>query len=57
MWDCMSCFAYLRVDYCFYCLNAGEVELYNFRDVENADGIVDSSHKNGIYYMMRNVIQ
>ncbi len=28
---------------------------YDFRDVENADGIAESSHKNGIYCISRNV--
>jgi len=49
MWDCMSCYAYLRVDYCFYYLTAGKVELYKFCDAENADEIVESSPKYVIY--------
>ncbi len=28
---------------------------YDFRDAENADGIEESSHKNGIYSLTRNV--
>ncbi len=30
---------------------------YDFRDAENADGIAESSHKNGIYSLMRNVAE
>ncbi len=30
------------------------VEPNDFRDVENADGIMESSHKNGIYCITRN---
>ncbi len=29
---------------------------YDFRDAENADGISESSHKNGLYSLTRNVI-
>ncbi len=28
---------------------------YDFRDAENADGIAESSHKNGIYHLTHNV--
>ncbi len=31
--------------------------LYDFRNAENADGIAESSHKNGIYSLTRNVIE
>ncbi len=30
---------------------------YDFRDAENADGIAESSHKNGIYSLTRNVTE
>ncbi len=30
---------------------------YDFRDAENADGITESSHKNGIYSLTRNVME
>ncbi len=30
---------------------------YDFRDAENADGIAESSHKNGIYSLMWNVTE
>ncbi len=30
---------------------------YDFRDAENADGIAESSHKNGIYSLMQNVTE
>ncbi len=30
---------------------------YDFRDAENADGIAESSHKNGIYSLARNVTE
>ncbi len=30
---------------------------YDFRDTENADGIAESSHKNGIYSLTRNVTE
>ncbi len=30
---------------------------YDFHDAENADGISESSHKNGIYSLMRNVTE
>ncbi len=30
---------------------------YDFRDAENADGITESSHKNGIYSLMRNITE
>ncbi len=30
---------------------------YDFRDAENADGIVESSHKNGIYSLTQNVTE
>ncbi len=31
--------------------------LYDFRNAENADGIAESSHKNGIYSLTRNVME
>ncbi len=33
------------------------VRLYDFRDAENASGISESSHKNGIYSLTRNVTE
>ncbi len=30
---------------------------YDFRDAENADGIAEYSHKNGIYSLMWNVTE
>ncbi len=30
---------------------------YDFRDTENADGIAEPSHKNGIYSLTRNVTE
>ncbi len=30
---------------------------YDFRDAENTDGIAESSHKNGIYSLTRNVTE
>ncbi len=30
---------------------------YDFHDAENADGIAESSHKNGIYSLMKNVTE
>ncbi len=30
---------------------------YDFHDAENTDGIVESSHKNGIYSLMQNVTE
>ncbi len=30
---------------------------YDFHDVENMDGIAESSHKNGIYCIMQNVAE
>ncbi len=33
------------------------VQAYDFRDAENADGISESSHKNGIYSLTRNVTE
>ncbi len=30
---------------------------YDFHDVENTDGIAESSHKNGIYSLTRNVTE
>ncbi len=30
---------------------------YDFRDAENADGIAESSHRNGIYSLTRNVTE
>jgi len=30
---------------------------YDFRDAENVDGIAESSRKNGIYYIRRNVTE
>ncbi len=30
---------------------------YDFRDAENAEGIAESSHKNGIYSLTRNVTE
>ncbi len=30
---------------------------YDFHDAENADGIAESNHKNGIYSLMRNVME
>ncbi len=32
-----------------------ELGPYDFRDAENMDGIAESSHKNGIYSLTRNV--
>ncbi len=40
--------------------NSGEhpqVGPYDFRDAENADGITESSHKNGIYSLPLNVTE
>ncbi len=33
------------------------VRPYDFRDAENADGISESSYKNGIYSLARNVTE
>ncbi len=33
------------------------VQLYEFHDAENADGISESSYKNGIYSLARNVTE
>ncbi len=33
------------------------VQPYDFRDAENADGISESSHKNRIYSVTRNVME
>ncbi len=33
------------------------VEPYDFHDAENTDGIAESSHKNGIYSLTRNVTE
>ncbi len=34
-----------------------KVGLYDFRDAENADRIAESSHKNFIYSLTRNVME
>ncbi len=34
-----------------------DVGPFDFRDAENVDGIVESSHKNGIYSLTRNVTE
>ncbi len=33
------------------------IQHYHFRDAENTDGILESSHKNGIYSLTRNVME
>ncbi len=35
--------------------NSVHIGPYDFRDAENVDGITESSHKNGIYSLARNV--
>ncbi len=35
----------------------GNVGPYDFHDAENTDRIAESSHKNGIYSLMRNVTE
>ncbi len=39
------------------CPVASYVGPYDFRDAENAGGIAESSHKNGIYSLTRNVTE
>ncbi len=34
-----------------------QVRPYDLRDAENADGILESSYKNGIYSLARNVME
>ncbi len=47
----MACFAHMLLRWVDKIL----VPPYDFHDMENVDGIVKSSHKNGIYYIMRNI--
>ncbi len=38
-------------------LRSEELGPSDFRDAENPDGIVESSHKNGLYILTRNVTE
>ncbi len=38
-------------------IKVSQLGLYDFRNAENADGIAESSHKNGIYSLTRKVTE